>query len=147
MKVTCISKAIDEWKCLYFQAKPMLNFQTDYDEATGEQVLTCFLLPQMDYQVEQGEYLDVFSIYRWFFCIHYYDFHIKIQILFTWVVWLALSVSNFKMECSEMQTEMKILVTVFCFSNLIWVKTFGMILKNYTKSTLVTLQNTDTWNR
>ena len=35
----------------------MLNFQTDYDEATGEQVLTCFLLPQMDYQVEQGEYL------------------------------------------------------------------------------------------
>ena len=29
------------------QAKPMLNFQTDYDEATGEQVLTCFLLPQM----------------------------------------------------------------------------------------------------
>ena len=76
--------------------------------------------------------------FRWFFCIHYYDFHIKIQILFTWVVWLALSVSNFKMECSEMQTEMKILVTVFCFFNLIWVKTFGMILKNYTKSTLVT---------
>ena len=28
----------------------MLNFQTDYDEATGEQVLTCFLLPQMEYQ-------------------------------------------------------------------------------------------------
>ena len=102
----------------------MLNFQTDYDEATGEQVLTCFLLPQMDYQVEQGEYSDVFSIYRWFFCIHYYDFHIKIQILFTWVVWLALSVSNFKME---MQTKPKtILVTVFFsfsfFSNfLIWV--------------------------
>ena len=41
----------------------MLNFQTDYDEATGEQVLTCFLLPQMDYQVEQGElYFYVFSI-------------------------------------------------------------------------------------
>ena len=31
----------------------MLNFQTDYDEATGEQVLTCFLLPQMEYQAEQ----------------------------------------------------------------------------------------------
>ena len=30
----------------------MLNFQTDYDEATGEQVLTCFLLPQMEYQQE-----------------------------------------------------------------------------------------------
>jgi len=30
------------------QAKPMLNFQTDYDERTGEQVLTCFLLPQME---------------------------------------------------------------------------------------------------
>ena len=34
------------------QAKPMLNFQTDYDEQTGEQVLTCFLLPQMDSQNE-----------------------------------------------------------------------------------------------
>ena len=34
------------------QAKPMLNFQTDYDEATGEQVLTCFLLPQMEFQQE-----------------------------------------------------------------------------------------------
>ncbi|XP_071746347.1 protein lap4 isoform X13 [Lepeophtheirus salmonis] len=34
------------------QAKPMLNFQTDYDESTGEQVLTCFLLPQMEYQTE-----------------------------------------------------------------------------------------------
>ena len=34
------------------QAKPMLNFQTDYDEATGEQVLTCFLLPQFEYQQE-----------------------------------------------------------------------------------------------
>ena len=32
------------------QAKPMLNFQTDYDENTGEQVLTCFLLPQDEYQ-------------------------------------------------------------------------------------------------
>ena len=30
----------------------MLNFQTDYDEGTGEQVLTCFLLPQMEYQAE-----------------------------------------------------------------------------------------------
>ena len=30
----------------------MLNFQTDYDEATGEQVLTCFLLPQMEFQQE-----------------------------------------------------------------------------------------------
>ncbi len=34
----------------------MLNFQTDYDEHTGEQVLTCFLLPQMEYQnAELGE--------------------------------------------------------------------------------------------
>jgi hypothetical protein len=33
---------------VFFQAKPMLNFQTDYDEGTGEQVLTCFLLPQME---------------------------------------------------------------------------------------------------
>jgi protein scribble len=30
----------------------MLTFQTDIDEKTGEQVLTCFLLPQMEYQAE-----------------------------------------------------------------------------------------------
>ena len=35
------------------QAKPMLNFQTDYDENTGEQVLTCFLLPQLEAQNEE----------------------------------------------------------------------------------------------
>ena len=41
----------------FLQAKPMLNFQTDYDESTGEQVLTCFLLPQMEYQQENmGKY-------------------------------------------------------------------------------------------
>jgi protein scribble len=30
------------------QAQPMLKFQTDKDETTGEQVLTCFLLPQLE---------------------------------------------------------------------------------------------------
>ncbi|CAG0892323.1 unnamed protein product, partial [Cyprideis torosa] len=30
------------------QAQPMLKFQTDVDETTGEEVLTCFLLPQND---------------------------------------------------------------------------------------------------
>ena len=38
----------------------MLNFQTDYDEATGEQVLTCFLLPQMEFQAEHmGKILNL----------------------------------------------------------------------------------------
>ncbi|XP_058827346.1 protein lap4-like isoform X10 [Topomyia yanbarensis] len=31
------------------QAQPLLTFQPDVDEATGDQVLTCFLLPQQDY--------------------------------------------------------------------------------------------------
>ncbi|GBP26034.1 Protein lap4 [Eumeta japonica] len=31
------------------QAQPLLTFQTDRDEATGENVLTCFLLPQLTY--------------------------------------------------------------------------------------------------
>ncbi|XP_055602053.1 protein lap4-like isoform X7 [Uranotaenia lowii] len=31
------------------QAQPLLTFQPDVDEATGEQVLTCFLLPQQEY--------------------------------------------------------------------------------------------------
>ena len=43
----------------------MLNFQTDYDEATGEQVLTCFLLPQMEYQAEQMGKLS--KKYQWCF--------------------------------------------------------------------------------
>ena len=35
------------------QAKPMLNFQTDYDLNTGEQVLTCFLLPQVEFSTDK----------------------------------------------------------------------------------------------
>ncbi|XP_063995434.1 protein lap4-like isoform X3 [Diachasmimorpha longicaudata] len=31
------------------QAQPMLTFQTDVDEETGQEVLTCFLLPQLEY--------------------------------------------------------------------------------------------------
>ncbi|EDS27691.1 tak1 [Culex quinquefasciatus] len=31
------------------QAQPLLTFQPDVDEATGDQVLTCFLLPQQEY--------------------------------------------------------------------------------------------------
>ena len=39
----------------------MLNFQTDYDEVTGEQVLTCFLLPQLDHQnLEAGNGTIIF---------------------------------------------------------------------------------------
>nr|CAD7569589.1 unnamed protein product [Timema californicum] len=34
------------------QAQPMLKFQTDLDEETGEEVLTCFLLPQLEYRPE-----------------------------------------------------------------------------------------------
>lgn len=36
------------------QAQPMLNFQTDEDEKTGEQVLTCFLLPQLEISGESN---------------------------------------------------------------------------------------------
>lgn len=32
------------------QAQPLLMFQPDIDEKTGDQVLTCFLLPQLEYQ-------------------------------------------------------------------------------------------------
>ncbi|VDI41333.1 protein scribble, partial [Mytilus galloprovincialis] len=39
------------------QAKPMLKFQTDFDERTGQQVLTCFLLPQQDFHTESMENL------------------------------------------------------------------------------------------
>ena len=75
----------------------MLNFQTDYDEATGEQVLTCFLLPQMEYQIEnQGKQNVQFNVFDFW----YYDFHI-LQILFTWVECLVLSVSSFRTEAEK----------------------------------------------
>ncbi|XP_071512746.1 protein lap4-like isoform X5 [Panulirus ornatus] len=38
------------------QAQPMLNFQTEVDETSGQEVLTCFLLPQQEYQHESLEY-------------------------------------------------------------------------------------------
>ena len=38
----------------------MLKFQADVDEETGEQVLTCFLLPQLEYHPENaaGKYCN-----------------------------------------------------------------------------------------
>lgn len=36
------------------QAQPLLSFQTDRDETTGENVLTCFLLPQLSYTQQPG---------------------------------------------------------------------------------------------
>ncbi|XP_067665623.1 protein scribble homolog isoform X6 [Haliotis asinina] len=39
------------------QAQPMLKFQTDFDERTGQKVLTCFLLPQQGFHTESMENL------------------------------------------------------------------------------------------
>ncbi|XP_052763197.1 protein scribble homolog isoform X7 [Mya arenaria] len=39
------------------QAQPMLKFQTDFDERTGQKVLTCFLLPQQAFHTESMENL------------------------------------------------------------------------------------------
>ncbi len=39
----------------------MLNFQTDYDLNTGEQVLTCFLLPQVEFQTDKHGKLKNFK--------------------------------------------------------------------------------------
>ncbi|XP_043492407.1 protein lap4 isoform X3 [Polistes fuscatus] len=36
------------------QAQPMLTFQNDVDEETGEKVLTCFLLPQLEYHADDS---------------------------------------------------------------------------------------------
>ncbi|KOB77329.1 Protein lap4, partial [Operophtera brumata] len=49
------------------QAQPLLTFQTDRDETTGENVLTCFLLPQLTYtqQPELDHTSEVGSGY-WF---------------------------------------------------------------------------------
>ena len=34
------------------QAQPLLKFQTDYDDRTGQKVLACFLLPQQGFLTE-----------------------------------------------------------------------------------------------
>lgn len=39
------------------QAQPMVKFQTDFDERTGQKVLTCFLLPQQAFHTESMENL------------------------------------------------------------------------------------------
>ncbi|XP_031624898.1 protein lap4 isoform X10 [Contarinia nasturtii] len=46
------------------QAQPLLTFQTDTDENTGQQVLTCFLLPQLEYQPQAAEILLPGRLYR-----------------------------------------------------------------------------------
>ncbi|KAG5682631.1 hypothetical protein PVAND_011972 [Polypedilum vanderplanki] len=46
------------------QAQPLLTFQPDTDEATGEQVLTCFLLPQQEMQPVSPEDLAPGRLYR-----------------------------------------------------------------------------------
>ena len=58
----------------------MLNFQTDYDEATGEQVLTCFLLPQMEYQAEQ---MGKLSKYQWCCFIFVSQSHVLLFFFFS----------------------------------------------------------------
>ncbi|KAL5013626.1 hypothetical protein ScPMuIL_007896, partial [Solemya velum] len=39
------------------QAQPMLKYQTDFDDRTGQKVLTCFLLPQQAFHTESMENL------------------------------------------------------------------------------------------
>jgi len=46
------------------QAQPMLTFQTDIDDRTGEQILTCFLLPQLEYPNEPQDSLIEGRLYR-----------------------------------------------------------------------------------
>ncbi|XP_034252876.1 protein lap4-like isoform X4 [Thrips palmi] len=43
------------------QAQPLLKFQTDTDEQSGEQVLTCFLLPQLEYHPEHNQVSSIYD--------------------------------------------------------------------------------------
>jgi len=43
------------------QAQPLISFQQDVDEETGEKVLTCFLLPQQAYTESMGNDEKIFS--------------------------------------------------------------------------------------
>ncbi|XP_053605451.1 protein lap4 isoform X3 [Plodia interpunctella] len=49
------------------QAQPLLTFQTDRDETTGENVLTCFLLPQLSYtQQPELEHTSEVGSQHWY---------------------------------------------------------------------------------
>ena len=50
------------------QAQPLISFQQDVDEETGEKVLTCFLLPQQAYTESMGDADDSSDLL--FLCIH-----------------------------------------------------------------------------
>lgn len=50
------------------QAQPLLTFQTDRDETTGENVLTCFLLPQLSYTQQPGTLKSSYNILNLGFC-------------------------------------------------------------------------------
>jgi hypothetical protein len=58
---TCSLKAI--WLSEN-QAQPLLNFQEDIVEETGEKVLTCFLLPQQAYHTESMGVYPVILIFN-----------------------------------------------------------------------------------
>lgn len=65
------------------QAQPLLKFQTDYDERTGQKVLTCFLLPQQGFHTES---MGVWLVK------HLYDCHSSWQALHIvncWLVWFV----------------------------------------------------------
>jgi hypothetical protein len=67
------------------QAQPLLTFQTDRDETTGENVLTCFLLPQLSYTQQPGTLHDYIDSLLLVFCpLDLFQFieHLKLAITF-----------------------------------------------------------------
>lgn len=79
------------------QAQPMLTFQTDRDLVTGENVLTCFLLPQLEYTKQPGmnttdvhthDYMNIFSfVWLNLLFVLFFRFEHK-NVLFMTVLWL-----------------------------------------------------------
>lgn len=67
------------------QAQPLLTFQTDRDEITGENVLTCFLLPQLSYTQQPGTYISHVDILLLVFYATSYSFIKIVAILLIFV--------------------------------------------------------------
>lgn len=57
------------------QAQPLLTFQTDRDETTGENVLTCFLLPQLSYTQQPGTKIKIIA-----FTVQSIDFSVLVAL-------------------------------------------------------------------
>lgn len=79
------------------QAQPLLKFQTDTDEQSGDQVLTCFLLPQLEYHPDHNQgtlFVKILELHQcFFFSLYLLIFFVSDCLLFLfWAAFVCMCV-------------------------------------------------------